>query len=41
MGRKGSEESFLLESGDSVGLFKGETEQHRGGARETTMTEQL
>lgn len=45
VGRKGREESLLLDSGDSVGLLKGprmkagrETEQSRGGARETKMT---
>ena len=43
-GRKGREESLLLDSGHSVGLFKGprmkagrEAKQNRGGARETKM----
>ena len=43
-GRKGREESLLLDSGHSVGLFKGprmkavrEDKQNRGGARETKM----
>lgn len=47
-GRKGREESLLLVSGDSVGLFKGprikaggETEQNGGNARETKLTREL
>lgn len=44
VGRKGREESLLLDSGHSVGLFKGprmkadgEAKQNRRGARETKM----
>ena len=44
VGRKGREESLLLDSGHSVGLFKGprmkadgEDKQNRKGARETKM----
>ena len=44
VGRTGREESLLLDSGHSVGLFKGprmkaggEAKQNRRGARETKM----